>query len=165
MFVRKRLNNSGFTVIETLIVLAIAGLILLIVLLAIPALQRTSRNNQRKQDVQVVLEAVSHYALNNSGNFLDCGHDSSPSCYGAGNLLSASKLTFYTDNGQVQVRSLAANETAPTPSDVNVIYVYNHQKCLPAGNGSTPRGAGYSDVVALYGLETATSTAWRCQQL
>lgn len=165
MFAQKRLNNRGFTVIETLIVLAIAGLILLIVLLAIPALQRSSRNNQRRQDVQAVLEAVSHYALNNSGNFLDCGHGSAPSCYGAGNLLNASKLTFYTDNGQVQVQPLAANQTAPAPSDKNKVYVYNHQKCLPAGNGSTPRGAGYSDVVALYALETGSGTAWRCQQL
>ena len=46
----KTKREEGFTIIEVLIVLAIAGLILLIVFLAIPALQRNSRNTQRKND-------------------------------------------------------------------------------------------------------------------
>lgn len=60
-------NNKGFTIIEVMIVLAIAGLILLIVFLAVPALQRNSRNTQRKNDVQNLLAAVSTYESNNAG--------------------------------------------------------------------------------------------------
>lgn len=60
-------NQSGFTIIEVLIVLAIAGLILLIVFLAVPALQRNSRNTQRKNDVAAILAAVSEFENNNSG--------------------------------------------------------------------------------------------------
>ena len=44
-------RNQGFTIIEVMIVLAIAGLIMLIVFLAVPALQRNQRNTARKQDV------------------------------------------------------------------------------------------------------------------
>ena len=41
---------EGFTIIEVLIVLAIAGLILLVVFLAVPALQRNARNTQRNAE-------------------------------------------------------------------------------------------------------------------
>ena len=61
-------NQSGFTIIEVLIVLAIAGLIMLIVFLAVPALQRNSRNTQRRNDAAGLLGAVNEWATNNNGN-------------------------------------------------------------------------------------------------
>jgi prepilin-type N-terminal cleavage/methylation domain-containing protein len=63
--IRKR--NEGFTIVETLIVLAIAGLIILIVLLAVPALQRTSRNTNIKSDASALAGGVSEYESNNDG--------------------------------------------------------------------------------------------------
>ena len=62
-----RKNARGFTIIEVMIVLAIAGLILLIVFLAVPALQRNSRNTQRKNDVSTILGSVNEYTSNNNG--------------------------------------------------------------------------------------------------
>ena len=59
--------NQGFTIIEVLIVLAIAGLILAIVFLAVPALQRSSRNTAIKSDSANLLAAVNDYISNNSG--------------------------------------------------------------------------------------------------
>lgn len=41
--------NKGFTIIEVVLVLAIAGLIFLAVFLALPALQRNQRDTQRKK--------------------------------------------------------------------------------------------------------------------
>ena len=61
-------NNKGFTIIEIMIVLAIAALILLIVFLAIPALQRSSRNTSRKSDAGHVSSAVNNYVSNNNGS-------------------------------------------------------------------------------------------------
>lgn len=61
-------SQKGFTIIEVLIVLAIAGLILLIVFLAVPALQRNSRNTQRKDDVSRVLGAAQEVINNNNGS-------------------------------------------------------------------------------------------------
>ena len=164
MLGKKSSSESGFTIVETIIVVAVAGLILLIVLLAIPMLQRNSRNNQRKQDVQAVLEAVSHHELNNSGNFLDCGHGAFPSCVGSGHLLAYSHMTFYTDNNQVIVQLLGSGQTAPAPTNQDVVYVYNHQKCNQNSNGSTAQGAGYGDIVALYSIEGNGGFNWRCQQ-
>jgi prepilin-type N-terminal cleavage/methylation domain-containing protein len=63
--VKKR--TEGFTIIEVLIVLAIAGLIMLIVFLAVPALQRNSRNTQRKSDVSSLLGSAQEVLNNNNG--------------------------------------------------------------------------------------------------
>ncbi len=60
-------RNEGFTIVEVMIVLAIAGLILLIVFLAVPALQRNSRNTQLKNDVASVLGGINEFAANNNG--------------------------------------------------------------------------------------------------
>jgi prepilin-type N-terminal cleavage/methylation domain-containing protein len=64
--IRKR--NEGFTIVETLIVLAIAGLIILIVLLAVPALQRNSRNTNLKNDASAISGAISEFESNNGGS-------------------------------------------------------------------------------------------------
>jgi prepilin-type N-terminal cleavage/methylation domain-containing protein len=63
----RKSDQAGFTIIEVLIVLAIAGLILLIVFLAVPALQRSSRNTQRKNDAAAVGGAVANFISNNNG--------------------------------------------------------------------------------------------------
>jgi prepilin-type N-terminal cleavage/methylation domain-containing protein len=60
-------SEKGFTIIEVMIVLAIAGLIILIVFLAVPALQRNSRNTQRKNDISNMVAAINEYTTNNSG--------------------------------------------------------------------------------------------------
>ena len=60
-------KQKGFTIIETMIVLAVAGLIMLIVFLAVPALQRSSRNTQRKNDAGNIVTAITTYTTNNNG--------------------------------------------------------------------------------------------------
>jgi len=60
-------NSSGFTIIEVLIVLAIAGLIMVVVFLAVPALQRSGRNNGLNTSANNLLAAVGNYASNNGG--------------------------------------------------------------------------------------------------
>jgi len=80
MKIKKILNNNeGFTIVETMIVLAIAGLILLIVLLAVPALQRQGNNNNTKSDAYAISSAINDFQSNNGGyvpqadNFEDNG--------------------------------------------------------------------------------------------
>ena len=48
---KKHKLYKGFTIIEVVLVLAIAGLIFLMVFLALPALQRSQRDTQRKNDM------------------------------------------------------------------------------------------------------------------
>jgi prepilin-type N-terminal cleavage/methylation domain-containing protein len=63
----KNKREQGFTIIEVLIVLAIAALILLIVFLAVPSLQRNARNTQRKSDAANIAAAIGNFAGNNNG--------------------------------------------------------------------------------------------------
>lgn len=60
-------NKKGFTIIEVVLVLAIAGLIFLMVFLALPALQRSQRDTQRKNDASRLRAAVTDYTSNNRG--------------------------------------------------------------------------------------------------
>ena len=60
--------NKGFTIIEVVLVLAIAGLIFLMVFLAWPALQRSQRDTQRRSDVTRFVSQVNSYATNNKGS-------------------------------------------------------------------------------------------------
>ena len=58
-------SKKGFTIIEVVLVLAIAGLIFLMVFIALPALQRSQRNTQRRQDLSRIKAAVESYKANN----------------------------------------------------------------------------------------------------
>ncbi len=60
-------NNKGFTIIEVLIVLAIAALILLVVFLAVPNLQRSQRNNGRQSEAARLSTAVTTMIGNDQG--------------------------------------------------------------------------------------------------
>jgi prepilin-type N-terminal cleavage/methylation domain-containing protein len=58
---------SGFTIIEVMIVLAIAGLIMVIVFIAVPQLQRNQRDNARQNIANRVKAEIETYAGNNQG--------------------------------------------------------------------------------------------------
>ncbi len=59
-------KQQGFTIIEVVLVLAIAGLIFLTVFLALPALQKSQRDNARKADVGNVVSALQSYLSDNN---------------------------------------------------------------------------------------------------
>ena len=60
-------NKKGFTIIEVVLVLAIAGLIFLMVFLALPALQRGQRDSQRRSDISRFMSQINSYQTNNGG--------------------------------------------------------------------------------------------------
>ena len=62
-------TTKGFTIIEVVLVLAIAGLIFLMVFIALPALQSGQRDQARKNDVSSIASAVNTYTGNNRGQW------------------------------------------------------------------------------------------------
>lgn len=60
-------DKTGFTIIEVVLVLAIAGLIFLMVFIAFPALSRTQRDAKRRDDISILLKKVKDYQTNNRG--------------------------------------------------------------------------------------------------
>jgi len=61
-------NKKGFTIIEVVLVLAIAGLIFLMVFVALPALQRSQRDTARRNDISRVDTSLTQYQTNHQNS-------------------------------------------------------------------------------------------------
>lgn len=61
-------KQQGFTIIEVVLVLAIAGLIFLMVFIALPTLQRNQRDTQRRDDLSRFRAQINQYQANNKGS-------------------------------------------------------------------------------------------------
>lgn len=136
MLNRVKKNKEGFTIIEVMIVLAIAALILLIVFLAVPALQRNSRNTARKGDVSRVSAAITEFLSNNNGVLPAAGTaasgDAQTIVNNAGSLAQYDFTTSAADQANFTVVVEAAAADA-NPNDVNKIKVVTKAKCGAAG--------------------------------
>jgi prepilin-type N-terminal cleavage/methylation domain-containing protein len=157
-----RKRSEGFTIIEVLIVLAIAGLILLIVFLAVPALQRNSRNTQRKNDVSGVLGAVQEFANNNGGIMptvdTEVEGNFRPGFYTLPNIYLSSNPASYA--GSVGTPSSAATATNLTTSSMTIVTGY---KCT-AGATNLPTRDAPRSVAVVYVAETQTGNgSLQCQ--
>ncbi len=154
MLKKLRKDNSGFTIIEVLIVLAIAGLIMLIVFLAVPALQRNNRNTQRRNDVSNMLGGVAEWAANHNGAL--------PT---ATELDGLANTAYYTGVGTAAGNfTVVAQSTNPTITAVAAndrVIVSTGARC----NGSTATQAGSArQVAALFLVETSGGYDIQCQE-
>ncbi|MBQ3436828.1 type II secretion system protein [Candidatus Saccharibacteria bacterium] len=61
-------NNTGFTIIEVALVLAIAGLIFLMVFIALPGLRASQRDTSRRENIMSFLDNVKKFQNNNRGS-------------------------------------------------------------------------------------------------
>ena len=88
---------EGFTIIEVLIVLAIAGLIILIVFLAVPQLQRNQRNNARNNDASRISTLVTECLANRNGKVDLCDTDGEIG-FNAANFSQIESVRYKTTN-------------------------------------------------------------------
>ena len=129
MNVKHKSNVKGFTIIEVVLVLAIAGLIFMMVFIALPALQRNQRDTARKNDVSTVASAVTNYTTNNRGTF--------PT---AANL--AGYLDDLSDNTDKTLVTVNTGKPASiAPADAAVVIVPG-MKCGASTNTSQALTAG-----------------------
>ncbi|MBR2989387.1 type II secretion system protein [Candidatus Saccharibacteria bacterium] len=92
-------SKSGFTIIEVVLVLAIAGLIFLMVFLALPALQRSQKDTQRRNDMARFASQVVQYQTNNRGKV--------PNVAMSTGIYAPSKKTAYEEAGYTAAGALA----------------------------------------------------------
>lgn len=126
-------KTKGFTIIEVVLVLAIAGLIFLVVFLALPALQRGQRDTQRKQDLGKFMSSVTSYESNNQG--------ANPTTTAGWGGIVTNYLTVggtsYTDptNGSTYTTTQQATTTTPLPTTISAgnIWVYPGLNCTQVG--------------------------------
>jgi len=153
-------KEKGFTIIEVLIVLAIAGLILIVVFLAIPALQRNARNTQRNNDISSLVGAINEY-VNNTGGQVPASCTGATPCA----FLANAKLGFYKADSATNF-IFSNNSTATTtadPANVENIRVGSYSTCNAAGTASTGTGATSRSIAIVYDVETGGSPQQVCK--
>ena len=145
-------TDKGFTIIEIMIVLAIAGLILLIVFLAVPALQRTSRNTQIKNDAGSISGAISSYESNNNGTVpTSVGGTGTVNLSGGGGTADQQKVGGSTVVSTTQATGVAPAAGAPA---LGTIVVYLGHRC----DGTVSARA----VAVYYSTETSGGQQQQC---
>lgn len=157
MLVKRQKDNKGFTIIEVLIVLAIAGLIILIVFLAVPALNRNSRNTQRRDDVASIMAMFAETLNNNNAALPATCTGASASCW-----VKDAKVSI-VDNQSASVawtKNTSAPASAPTNTNVDAVIIQNYIKCN--GSVATTTGASSRSVAAVYAVETSSGTTSQC---
>jgi prepilin-type N-terminal cleavage/methylation domain-containing protein len=146
MNVTQKNNQKGFTIIEVVLVLAIAALIFLMVFIALPALQRSQRDTQRKADIARVQTAIQNYQSNNR-NALPTFNASFISGY----MTVNGEDTFTDPNGtDYTFTANTSDDFTPSSFTAGRIYYTVGAKC----NGeAAQKGQGSSKVAIQYKLE------------
>ncbi len=130
-------NKKGFTLIEVVIVLAIAGLIFVIVFLAVSQAQAARRDTQRHQDANQYVAAVNQYAGNNGGSI-------PASAAQASSILTTYLPSLTSPSGTPYTVSYA---TTGTPGEAQLI---DHAGAICSGNAMTATGAAARNFAVLY---------------
>lgn len=150
---KKLLNRErGFTIIEVMIVLAIAGLIMVIVFIAVPQLQSNARDTRRRDLVSRVKAEMETYANNNGGIY-----PLNPTGSGTGTVTD-----FYTRyiNGKVDIKDPGSGNDIGVGTGGNYV-AYSSTVTLPANPGDfqVVRGAKCNgEGVQASGTNTGTNT-------
>lgn len=146
-------KKSGFTIIEVLIVLAIAGLIIAIVLFAVPALQRNGRNTAIKNDANSIVGYVSDFMSNNDGAVA-----TSVTVSGGTVTISGATGTQST-TGAIQKGTTFNTALSGTQSNVapaiGTMTINTGAKCSDTAGSST---AAARSIAVFYSIETSGST-------
>jgi len=142
-----RKKTEAFTIIEVLIVLAIAGLIMLLVFLAVPTLQRNSRNTQRNGDAALFAAAVNECLSNRNGDINSCNTAAGVE----GNFLDTTKMR------QLTTRAYVAG--TGTITQVNLQF---GTKCDNAGSAASAGAAARSFTLSFQTENTTGGGVNRC---
>lgn len=160
----KKLNNkqSGFTIIEVVLVLAIAGLIFLVVFTALPQLQRSRRDTARRDQVGRILASLTQNSSNNGGSFPsnptqfvafaadEQGYFGTCTSEATGNLECDSLSD--PSNGQFSVA-----QTRNTTPNVGQLFYDSGAVCGGTNNGQLINSSGSRKVAVAIGLEQGGS--------
>lgn len=152
----KKQQKSGFTIIEVVLVLAIAGLIFLMVFIALPALQRSQRDSQRKNDLGRVVSAVQSFKANNRGQAPRSGQYAEIILP---NYLQGEGMGEFQDpdgsrylfHGYLVGEIPTERKASWSPSNT-LIYVFFEAKCTPGGGNTV--AANLNEIALMIVLES-----------
>lgn len=149
-------KKSGFTIIEVSLVLAIGGLILMMVFIALPSLQRGQRDAQRREDIISLIENIKKYQQNNrgalpSGDSGEFTRNNTPGATGWQDLLNNYLGENFKDpNGTPYTLKITNfRPDLDETTDNNKILIVKQATC----DGNTVKQANPRKLAALYELE------------
>ena len=134
-------RDQGFTIIEVVLVLAIAALIMLMVFIALPALQRNQRDTQRKNDISRLQSAINNYKSSSRGALPPSTGANGLSNDGAQGFVQKYVIkegdSFGDPEGEdlYELRNATAAPDEYSSDDASVIYYNRGGSC---GDGQTP---------------------------
>lgn len=153
-------QRKGFTIIEVVLVLAIAALIILMVFIAWPALQRTQRDQARKSDIALIGSTISTFKSNNKGKLP--------------NICELNKLVFKQGTSIYQAVDCASGDATGSDIitqsavadnsavDIKQVIVVPRGKC----DGNNVRTDGSPRQVALaFAVEASGTPMRQCQEV
>lgn len=151
-------SKQGFTIIEVVLVLAIAGLIFLMVFIALPALQRSQRDTSRRNDMSRVDTSLVQYQTNHSNlsvNLPDTGNadkywpapnDNTFGDSGCGDNIACQFVRDYMNTGSSENDGKANTFEDPDGTPYSVVITRNWGLYQPAP--VTPTGTSSSLAVS-----------------
>lgn len=149
-------QQKGFTIIEVVLVLAIAGLIFLMIFIALPALQRTQRDTARKDNISKVLAGISNYRSNNNNKNPSIGESFAK--YLDGTYDSATGISI--DGGNYTVVS-SGDAAAKSKATKDTMAIEFGAKCDDAAGDGATTDATTAQAAIVMQLENAD--AYYCQ--
>ena len=146
-------SKKGFTIIEVVLVLAIAGLIFLMVFVALPNMQKSQRDTQRRSDYAALASAVIQYSANNGGKVPASG----TSALGATSLNSnGTDPSGYSYSVSIEEMTKDTKIGAPIINNdgFTSVKIITNADC---GNGDVPTYTASNKAFVIYGaLESGT---------
>ena len=148
----RRWNSSsqavGFTIIEVVLVLAIAGLIFLMVFIALPALQRAQRNSQYKNNVGIAITMMQNYLANNRNQMPPLARDGAGMTVGrSGNYDDHSFYNYVQNSGLPD----GTNVKIGASSTISGTLVSNRGRIIYALNRACASPSVPFEIGAVYG--------------
>ena len=149
-------TKKGFTIIEVVLVLAIAGLIFLMVFIALPQLQRAQRDTQRRSDLARAATAITQYQTNNGGKVPMAQTNVPTSATFIASYLGGADGFTDPDGTPYEIvfgTQGTTNYSAPTTVD-HKVYIFNKAKCSGEEMTSSSNTNDYAIVYKLEGAGT-----------
>ena len=142
-------SKKGFTIIEVVLVLAIAGLIFLMVFVALPALQRSQRDTARRNDLARVDTSLVQYQTNTQGTNNGSNLPYASGTYFADSVFEGTAKTTKINNKDVSTGGPCNDRPTAdsTGSNMSCIFLRDY---LNAGTAGTSKKNEFQDPAGTY---------------